>query len=192
MVIQMDTLFRVRLTVDSKTHTAGNITSDPHEVKRWARYFQCKPKELLAVFSFYLLEVTRQHIYHSIETQTLFGVPMKELYPALAKNQQKKNKENLGRFWKDTEFLMNALQVWDDGRHLNLGIPRGIAHPTSDKVDAQDLFIWLELGTTRGIPPRPLILPILRFILKRKEGYWNYFLQLATTGKINIKKSLSG
>ena len=188
MIVEMDKVFKLHIVI--KSDDSNKVTfQDPYEVRIWSDYFGVRPKDLLAAFCFYILRVLKLRVQHSIETQTINGRTMKSLYTELSLKYKKQNPKNIGRFWKDTEFLMNNIKVWhtDTGRTM-FGIPKNIRHPSG--VEAYKLFYWLEFGTKRKgkqiIPPRPLIIPHFRFIIQNISEYWKSFIQLLLSGKLKI------
>lgn len=188
----MDKIFRLRVAINPKNNKTIKL-SDPNEVYIWADYFGMQPKELLASFTFYMMRVLKLRVHHSIETQTIDGRGMRVFYKELSLKTKKKNPKNEGRYWKDTEFIMNSMQVWLSPRNeVMFGIPKHILHPES-KTPAYLIFLFLEKGTKKNgkqiIPPRPLIIPHLQFILKRIDDYWVYFINLVLSKKIEIKNN---
>lgn len=187
MRIMMDGLFKVNIS-------SPTLSKDPYQAQRWARYFNLSTRDLIASYSFYLLEVLKKRVAHSVETQTIDGESMRSVFQQLNPHYKKKNKANKDKFWYDTEFLISSMRVWqDDSNRINLGIPKHIKHPTS-KTPAYLIFKYLEFGTKTktgdtAIPPRPIISPHLRFMLKNTESYFLYFIQLCINGTIKLKST---
>lgn len=175
MVICMNDVFKQELS----TSKIDNLS-----LKRKAKELNLSESRLLAEFSFYLLYVLRLRVKHSIETQTIDGMSMRSLYKQLSPTYKKFNKNNAGRFWKDTEWLMDNMQVWFNRitGNVHLGIPENIKHPNSN-TKAQDIFKYLEFGTKDKsgkvkIPARPLIYPHLTFMLNNINTYFSKYLEL--------------
>ena len=127
-------------------------------------------------FAFYILQCLKSRIQNSVETQQVGNRSMRSLYAQLSDNYKKRKlNRNKDKFWKDTEFLIDSLRVWQTNqREVNLGIPENIAHPKSPHTPAYMIFQWLEFGTG-SIPARPLIMPHLRFILNNIYDYWLHY-----------------
>lgn len=192
MIINMWGLFNYDIV-----HKPDPKNKDPYSVRSWARYFRITTHDLIASYSFYLLQVLKKRVAFSVETQTMDGVSMKSIFKQLNPNYKKRNQKNKDKFWYDTEFLISSMRVWQSTyngkQRINLGIPKDIKHPTSG-TPAFLIFKYLEFGTRtksgkRAIPPRPIITPHLRFILKNTDTYFFYFIKLCVDGKIKLKKS---
>lgn len=189
----MNELFRLEIVQKSQDPKKIRF-QDPHEVKFWATYFGLKyPSDLLVAFGYYMLQVLKLRVQHSVETQTIDGRRMSLLYKQLSKKYKKKNPRSTDKFWIDTEFLINSIRVWRDPARVSkvyFGIPKNILHPES-KVEAYKIYKYLEFGTKKHgkqiIPPRPLIYPHLRFIIANKGDYWIYFIKLLMDKKITLK-----
>lgn len=203
MLIVMDDVFRLSFTQTSKFPNTRRLRfgrnkdlnhrkfHDPYQLHLWAERFNMSSNDLLASFSFYLLRVLRLRVQHSIQTQSISGISMKSLYDALSIKYKKKRIENKNKFWIDTGCLMDSITVWRDSNgKTNFGIPRNLMHESGD-VEMYKIFHWLEFGTKKNgkqiIPPRPLITPHWRFIMKNIPAFWNQFLKLVTTRKINLR-----
>lgn len=189
----MNGVFRYRLHVQS-IYPERQTYKDPYQVRRWARYFNMNPSDLIASFCFYLLEVLKKRIAFSVETQTIDGRSMKSIFKELNPHYKKQNPKNKDKFWYDTEFLIRSLRVWAYNNEIFLGIPKHIKHPTSG-TPAYLIFQWLEFGTKtktgkRAIPPRPIIMPHLRFILKRTDVYFIYFIKLCMEKQIVLSRNI--
>lgn len=180
MILSMDGIFKISLVKDASVYKNRIGFEDPHEVERTAKEAGITPEMLLIQFSFYLLHILRLRVMNSIETQTINGMSMRMLYRRLSLKYKKQEPKNTGRFWKDTEFLMNSIKVFKQDGHIKFGIPRQIKHPTNG-TPAYLIFRYLEGGTRNKqgkviIPPRPLILPHLKFMVANIIVYYNYFV----------------
>lgn len=192
MIICMDELFRIEVVQQSNDKNKVRF-NDPLEVRFWAKKFNIRPSDLLVAFGYYMLQVLRMRVQHSVQTQTLNGYRMAVLYRRLSKKYRKKQPKNTDKFWVDTDFLIKSIRVWRDPVYktkVYFGIPKSILHPES-KTPVYKLFKFLEFGTKRKgkqiIPPRPLIYPHLKFILVNKSSYWAYFIKLLMEKKITLK-----
>lgn len=189
----MDELFRVEVVQQSKDPKKVRF-NDPLEVRFWAKKFNIRPSDLLVAFGYYMLQVLRMRVQHSVQTQTINGARMSILYRRLSKKYRKKQPKNTDKFWVDTDSLIKSIRVWRDSTYktkVYFGIPKSLKHPEPPHVEMFKIFKWLEFGTKRDgkqiIPPRPLIYPHLRFILVNKDSYWAYFIKLLIEKKITLK-----
>lgn len=192
MIVNVSEIFRFEMWQQS-TNKDKQAFDDPYEVRKWAKYFNINPpSNLLVAYCFYLLECLKKRVEHSVQTQRIDGIKMQSIYKQLSPNYKKINKNNKGKFWIDTEFLISSIKIWQDSkRKVYFGIPQSIKHKSSG-VPAYLIFRWLEFGTKNSlgkyiIPPRPLIYPHLSFILQHNSDYWARFIILIMQGKIELK-----
>ena len=114
-------------------------------------------------FAIYILRLFKSLVLFSIKNQK-FRVK----FPPLSPNYVAYKKRMRGKlgFWEFSQFLQSNLQYWrlKKGSYA-IGFKRNIIHPMSGEK-LYKIAKWVEGGTSRGIPPRPLFRPIATSISK--------------------------
>lgn len=127
--------------------------------------------ELQKMFAIYLARIIAMRVQEAIKTQKINGKSMKSIYTPLSSSYKNtKVTKNKNKFWINTEFLVKNLKVYRAGRYgdIYIGFPKNVKHPTND-TRVQDIMMYNEAK-------RPLFKPILRFVSKRLDKYFNAFI----------------
>lgn len=129
-------------------------------------------------FTRYMAIVIINRVKFAVQHQKIGKKSMKEAYKPLSEPYNSKKGKNKNKFWMNSGYLINNITTFRDGRgRWNIGYPKNIKHPAGD-IEASNIMLYLEKGTKKGLPPRPLFTPILRMVAKNIDGYFWHWVKL--------------
>ena len=151
------------------------------KIDELAKLYHVDPEAVTVAFGRYLVEVIRERVRWSVQTQTVGHRAMKAIYKPLSESYKKRKvPANRDKFWVNTDFLIRHLRVWKHSGQIYLGYPKHVMHPeTKDRkkpVWAALIMMWLEHGTSRT-PARPLFTPVVDLISKNIGSYFEHFFR---------------
>lgn len=133
-------------------------------------------------FARYMASVLKARVKRSIYSQKLGSKSMKQVYKPLSTDYQtRKLKVNKDKFWINTGFLVENLQMWKSGNTYRVGFKNSIKYPGTNTKLAQ-VIVWLEKGTKK-IPARPLFTVHSKYMMKHIDVFFNHYLKI----RFNIK-----
>ena len=140
--------------------------------------------DIQAGFAKYMAVILRARVQESIKTQKIGRRPMKHLYPELDKSYSRsKPKHRQDKFWINTGHLVDSLVVWRQGSVIKIGF-KGSQYYPGTRTKTIKVLLWNERGTKR-IPPRPLFVPVAKFLSKNMGRYFEAYIK--HTFRIDVK-----
>ena len=185
MVVNLTKLIRYRpLTKSIK----GQVVLGQLAIER-----NVPPERLMRAFTLFLAVLIRRHVQNAVKTQKIGGKPMSMVYKPLSpKYNQSKPLQTQGKFWRNTDFLIANLKVWQlkNGDvfvgYRGNAVHRGTPYQAGKKrVKASQVMVYMEKGTKK-MPPRPLFSVIVRNIAKNISFYLEMFIRQLDKGQIKI------
>lgn len=126
-------------------------------------------------FAHWIADLLKFRVREAINKQN-FPVKYKPLSPAYV--AKKKKEGGKSGFWRNTEFLVHNIKVWESPSAVfNVGFPKHLKHKSSNEF-LVDIARSLEFGVKeRNLPARPLFTPYARIISKSIIRYFVIFLK---------------
>jgi hypothetical protein len=134
------------------------------------------PDKLQDEFARYLASVLRARVQRSIQLQTIGTKHMKDIYKPLSPDYNKtKPKFSKDKFWINTRYLVDHIQIFKTGREYRVGFKNSDTY-IDGKTKVAKVVVWLERGT-KNIPARPLFSVHSKYITKNIMRFFAHFLK---------------
>jgi len=158
-----------------------------------ARDLNITEEVIMRKFTLFLAMLIKRHIQNAVKTQKISGKPMKLVYKSLSPSYNKrKPKKTQNKFWRNTDFLIDNLKVWQlKNGDVFIGYRGNAVHKGTHykvgkkRVKASELMVFLERGTSK-IPARPLFTVVVRNIAKNIFFYLEMFIQTIQKGYVRL------